>query len=77
MPRVRDFGGISGRELVRVEFLLPVPLMRRLARVAHSARSKGLVRGRDQVVQEVLEAFLEQYENKTLAARAAAAASKE
>jgi len=72
MPVKRDFSAVPGRELQRVEFLLPAALLRKLTRVSSVARHRGLVRGRDQVVQEVLEAWLAEYESKVLEARAAA-----
>jgi hypothetical protein len=70
MPRVRDYDGIAGRELVRAEFMLPAALMKKLSRVARAGRERSTVRGRDQVVCEVLGLYLDTYVRDVLGDRA-------
>jgi hypothetical protein len=54
MPRVRDYSDCTGRELVRVEFLIPASLAKKLLRFSQRERDGGVTQARNHVVQVAL-----------------------
>jgi len=67
-PRCRDYGNIHPRKPVRLDVAIPASLAKRIYRMA--AKYRGAVGGKNQIIEECLEGFLDRYEKQILARRA-------